>query len=166
MKKRQFYFTLVLATILHFTITAQTYFKIDPVLIGFGIFGGNIERVVSPKSSIQIQGYYVTPSKQSNNIKGFGFSIVARFYFGSKFEGPRGVYFSPIIRSVPAEYNSSAFNGGLLIGYQHLFSDNRFSVEIGLGPSFSSATRGTGLDTNLQGVFTVGYRLFRGEFSD
>jgi hypothetical protein len=163
---RQFYITLVLSTILNFTITAQTYFKIDPVLIGFGIFGGNLERVVSPKASIQFQGYYVTPSQQFRNVKGFGFSLAARFYFGSKYEGCRGVYFSPIIRSVPADYNSSAFGGGLLVGYQHLFSDNKFSFEVGLGPLFSSATRGTGLDTNLQGVLTLGYRLFRGEFSD
>jgi hypothetical protein len=166
MKKRKLYITLVLSTIFHFTITAQTYFKIDPVLIGFGIFGCKIERQVSPKASVQVQGYYVTPSQISKNIKGFGYSVAARFYFGSKFEGPRGVYFSPIIRIVPTEYNSSAFNMGLLIGYQHLFSDNKFSVEIGLGPSFTSATRGTGLDTNLQGVLTVGYRLFRGDFSD
>jgi hypothetical protein len=163
MKKRQFYITLVLATILHFTITAQTYFKIDPILIGFGIFGGNIERVVSPKAAIQFQGYYVTPSQQFRNVKGFGFSIAARFYFGSKYEGPRGVYFSPTLRSVPAEYNSSALSFGFLIGYQHLFSENKFSFEVGAGPQIAL---GYGARAAPQGVITVGYRLFRGKFSD
>jgi hypothetical protein len=165
MKKKQFYITLVLSTIFHFTITAQVYFKIDPVLIGFGIFGGNIERQFSPKGSLQFQGYYVTPSQQFRNVKGFGYSFAIRLYFGSKFEGPRGVYFSPIIRSVPAEYNSSAFSFGFLIGYQHLFSENRFSVEVGAGPQINLAGV-NGVRAAPQGVITVGYRLFRGEFSD
>jgi hypothetical protein len=77
----------------------------------------------------------VTPSQQFRNVKGFGYSFAIRLYFGSKFEGPRGVYFSPIIRSVPAEYNSSAFSFGFLNGNQVVsniitFETNRFKFQI------------------------------------
>lgn len=111
--------------------SAQGYIKVNPINLAFGVFGASYEGVVNEKSSFQVGAYFVSRWGYS----GFGAEAQYRFYLSDD-DAPRGLFVAPLVgvRVWGSDYTVMRLGG--LIGYQWLFSDDKFSFELGVGPVY------------------------------
>jgi hypothetical protein len=152
---------LLLISFMSFSAQSQGYLKVNPMALSFGIVGGDFEFKVAKRTSFQFYGYksFIEPN-EFYNLEGWLIGCAGRFYV-TKETGLKGGFISPNVslRFIGTEVVRSA---GVLFGYQWLFRDDRVSVEIGLGPSYSLSNSGRydSYRSKLQTSFSIGYRLF------
>ena len=173
---------LLIITLMSFGLAktdAQSYIKINPITLAIGYIGVDYEKVVSDKNSFSIGAAFFTYGGDGARATGFGVNGGYRFYL-TKDDAPKGLFAGPIagfsflsykygaaFGSSADNFSYSVLNIGGIIGYQWLFSDDKFSFEIGVGPSigiaigknenFVGSLYGSGVTPAV--VFSVGYRL-------
>jgi Protein of unknown function (DUF3575) len=186
MKMKKVYLLLAFAFICSTGLKAQSYIKINPLTLAFGYIGLDYEQVVSDKNSFTAgAGFYTSGSELTGRYTGFGLNAGYRFYI-SKEDAPKGLFVSPIagVSFFSYKYPSSLIGGGFtgtnfsyttlniggIVGYQWLFSDDQFSFELGVGPSFGIRLGGEDTGLSLLGngftpaaVLSIGYRLSGGK---
>jgi hypothetical protein len=185
MKIKQIYLVLILVISSSLGLKAQGYLKLNPITLAFGYIGLDYESVVSDKNSFTVgAGFYTSGSDLTGRYTGFGVNGGYRFYI-TKDDAPKGLFVSPIVGVSFLSYKyPTAFGGsglsnfsytnlsiGGLVGYQWLFSDDQFSFELGIGPSYGIRLGGQdvlGVDLLGNGigpaaVLSVGYRISGGK---
>ena len=158
--------------------SAQGYIKVNPFTLAFGQLGAQYEGVINEKSSFQVGAFFVSRSSTLLGYKktGFGANIQYRFYLSSD-DAPRGLFVAPAVGARFMSYNYTSdllkdagfkynvITLGGLIGYQWLFSDDKFSFELGVGPAYylytGDITDGVDLGGSVLpiGSLSLGYRL-------
>jgi len=178
MKKFLLLFVVGVSMMMATNASAQGYVKINPFTIAFGQLGAQYEGVINEKSSYQVGAFFVSRSSTLLGYKktGFGANLQYRFYLSSD-DAPRGLFVAPAVGARFMSYgytddllkdNGFKYNVitvGALIGYQWLFSDDKFSFELGVGPAYyiytGDITDGVDLGGNILpiGSLSLGYRL-------
>ncbi len=160
--------------------SAQGYIKINPLGLAFGQLGASYESVLSEKSSFQIGANFYNRSFVGVKTTGLGASLQYRFYLSND-DAPKGLFVAPLVGANFLKYgytdvlgagvggedfNYTLITIGAMIGYQWLFSDDKFSFELGIGPAYRIATGnfGDGISNLGNGVWptaslSLGYRL-------
>jgi hypothetical protein len=166
MKAKKHLLSLIIISFFTFSAQSQSYLKVNPLALSVGVVGSDIEIALSKKTSIQVFGFksFMDPDLFAESdfpvIDGWGIGGAFRFYV-TKYTGLKGLFLSPNLR---ARFGKKGTNNtfGLLLGYQWLFSNNRFSVEVGLGRTFNlnEGCRSCNSNPNFQTSFSIGYRLF------
>jgi hypothetical protein len=179
MKIKQIYLVLILAILSSASLKAQGYLKLNPITLAFGYIGLDYESVVSDKNSFTVgAGFYTSGNDLTGRYTGFGVNGGYRFYL-SKDDAPKGLFVSPVVGvsfisyKYPGlfDFSYTNLNIGGLVGYQWLFSDDQFSFELGIGPSYGIRLGGQDISgTTLLGngigptaVLSVGYRISGGK---
>jgi hypothetical protein len=151
MKKSSLILSLVLCLGLFGVKTAsaqkQNVLKLNPLSLAVGNVSLSYERILSEKTSFQIQGgYWLGGSIGTTKFSGMSITPEFRFYVSDN-ERPKGFYLAPFARyqSITAkakdDANSSAtltrIGGGAAFGYQFLFGKT-VTWDIFTGPQFLS----------------------------
>ena len=101
----------------------------NPISLAVGIVNLGYEQVTAPKQSIQLKAFtHITTGV-------YGARLMYKFFLSEK-PSPAGLYVSPIAAYIGAE-GDGYFRVGGLIGYQAVFSNDKFSVEGAIGPAVS-----------------------------
>ncbi len=149
MKKFLLLFVVGVSMMMATNASAQGYLKINPITLAFGRMGIQYEGVINEKSSYQVGAFFVSRSSTLLGYKktGFGANLQYRFYLSSD-DAPRGLFVAPAVGASFMNYSYdddlladygfkyNVISVGGLIGYQWLFSDDRFSFELGIGPAY------------------------------
>jgi hypothetical protein len=178
MKLKQLLLILSSFFLMNLSVKAQSYIKVNPVSLAFGVIGVDYEKVVSDKNSIQVGAYFISRGIGGIGYTGFGVNGSYRFYI-SKEDAPKGLFASPTVGlsfvsfkdnlfATGTSSSYSALSIGGLIGYQWLFSDDQFSFELGVGPQYGISLGTSGADAFGIGVLpqvslSLGYRLSGGK---
>jgi Protein of unknown function (DUF3575) len=178
MKIKQLLITTSAILFLSLSMNAQSYIKINPVSLAFGVIGVDYEKVVSDKNSFQVGANFISRGIGGFGYTGFGVSGSYRFYI-SKDDAPKGLFVSPTVSASFVSFKDNLFGSGTsssytslgfggLVGYQWLFSDDQFSFELGVGPQFGVILGTANSDAFGSGFFpqvslSVGYRLSGGK---
>jgi len=174
---KKFLLVLVMGVSMMFATnaSAQGYIKINPLALAFGQLGASYEGVLNEKSSFQVGANFVSRSFFGVKTTGFGGSAQYRFYLSSD-DAPKGLFVAPLAgvnfmkydwdSTVGEDFNYTLITVGAMIGYQWLFSDDKFSFELGIGPAYRIASGDYAEGTsNLGGgiwpvsSLSLGYRL-------
>jgi len=179
---KKFFLLLVMGVSMMFATnaSAQGYLKVNPLGLAFGQLGASYEGVLNEKSSFEVGANFYNRKFVGVKTTGFGASLQYRFYLSSD-DAPRGLFVAPLVGANflkygytdatgtgigASDFNYTLITVGALIGYQWLFSDDRFSFEIGIGPAYRIATGdfGDGVSNLGTGVWptgslSLGYRL-------
>ena len=174
---------LLIITLMSFGLAktnAQSYIKINPITLAIGYIGVDYEKVVSDKNSFSLGVGFFTSGSDFGRYTGVGVNGGYRFYL-TKDDAPKGLFAGPIAGfsflsykygtvfggTTADNFSYSVLNIGGIIGYQWLFSDDKFSFELGVGPSFGIAIGknesftgslfGSGVSPAV--VLSLGYRL-------
>jgi len=159
---------VVLLSVLSFKSQAQeNAVKLNifsPIVKTFNIA---YERKVNATSSFQLGFFYSGYKAGDTKFSGFGITPEYRFYL-SETEAPQGVYVAPFVRyqsfkledepsSSKADF--SAFGGGVIVGKHWIFKE-RISLDIFIGPSYSSgsvkgSSNGSTFDTDAFDGFGI-----------
>ena len=108
---------------------------------------GNIayERAVSPKTSVQLGGFYSVVGLNDFKYAGWGVTPEVRFYLGKKSEVLNGAYVAPFARyqnftirdeELKTEGSFSTKGGGVVVGWQRTWASG-FTLDLFAGPSAS-----------------------------
>jgi hypothetical protein len=181
MKIKQLLITTSAILFMSLSMNAQSYIKINPLSLAFGVIGVDYEKVVSDKNSFQVGAGFISRGILGTNYTGFSVSGSYRFFI-SKDDAPKGLFVAP---TVGASFVSFKFDSGIpgastasssytslsiggLVGYQWLFSDDQFSFELGVGPAYGIGLGEAGIGTLGIGVLpqlslSLGYRLSGGK---
>ena len=172
MKKILLLLVMGVSMMLATNASAQGYIKINPAAWAVGQFGVAYEGVVNEKSSFQIGANFF--NYRIFDLSGFGGSVQYRFYLSSD-DAPRGLFVAPHVgvnittwKDELGIYDNESFTRlklGAMIGYQWLFSDDRFSFELGIGPAYKlnigDVSERVTLGGNIGPIasLSLGYRL-------
>jgi Protein of unknown function (DUF3575) len=181
MKIKQLLITTCAILFMSISMNAQSYIKINPLSLAFGVIGVDYEKVVSDKNSFQVGAGFISRGILGTSYTGFSVSGSYRFFI-SKDDAPKGLFVAPTVGAsfisfkydsgftgVPSTSNSyTSLSIGGLVGYQWLFSDDQFSFELGVGPAYGIGLGGGGTDSFGIGVLpqlslSIGYRLSGGK---
>jgi hypothetical protein len=143
----------------------------------FGQYSVAYENAISENKSWEIVASYVKIGSQNLYITGFGGSLQYRFFLSSS-DAPKGLFVAPVVGARFLEYKDSAADAtlvsfkfttltvGAIIGYQWLFSDDRFSLELSAGPGYvhyfaPTVAKNTNIGGSILpiGSISLGYRL-------
>jgi hypothetical protein len=131
------------------------------------------ERVLSPKSTLQIGFYYTGFGIFGTRFRGYGLTPEYRIYLSDNRPAPTGFYVGPYLRYqdldlsvkdvAAASARLTSFGGGLVLGGQWVFSDV-VSLDVfgGTGYNARNVTYANGAsegDFDLTGFGRVGLRL-------
>ena len=132
-------------------VQAQPQNVIKTNIISPLLLTGNFayERALNEHNSLQV-GVFVSGLRLSGvKYRGFGFTPEYRFYLMNSQTAPNGFYVAPFFRYRNFEIEDAdqpqvggrlrTYGGGVTAGYQAIFSE-RFSLDVFLGPSVSSAS--------------------------
>jgi hypothetical protein len=151
-------FTFVIALIAIVTLSdktqAQSYVKLNPVALAFGSINASYEQVLKAKNSFEVG----TSIFIASGYTGLGAHGQYRFYLGND-DAPKGLFVAPEVGVSFGKFSNSnftAFNAGGLVGYQWLFSQDKFSFQIGIGPAYYFGASSLGSDFRYNGVLPTG----------
>ncbi len=152
--------------------SAQGYLKLNPLNWAIGQFGLAYEGILNEKSSFQVGANFF--NYRVFDLSGFGGSLQYRFYLTSD-DAPKGLFVAPHVginittwkddSGVLENESFTRLKLGAMIGYQWLFSDDKFTFELGIGPAYKLNIGDVGEQVDLGGnigpiaSLSLGYRL-------
>jgi hypothetical protein len=113
--------------------------KVNPLGLLFGTTSLSYERVLTPKSALQINANYGNIKILGISISNVGVGADYRLYFSKSKEAPRGFYFAPgaAYSNVSVEnVSGSAFSLSGVAGYQWVWKSG-FELDLYLGPQYT-----------------------------
>lgn len=158
---------ILLALCLLATLTAanaqKNVIKTNPFGFASGIGILSYERVITPKSSIEIGvlfyknnpfSSYSSFFVENEELMNIGAQARYKLYFSKKQESPRGWYASPLLSyagssktsTAGEDYKFSVFSGGVFAGYQYIFGRGGpgFSLDLFGGLQYDSISEDLG----------------------
>ncbi len=125
--------------LISYTGNSQSYLKVNPISLAFGSLNASYEQVLSEKKSFEVGANILLGSGYS----GFGASGQYRFYLTNS-GAPKGLFVAPEVGITFGKYSYfgsssdsfTVFEIGGLIGYQWLFSKDKFSFQLGISPAY------------------------------
>lgn len=161
---------LIVSLVLLCTITGlsaqSNVIKTNPLGLAFGNFNASFERVISPSSSVLVQGnYWYSVFGSDVSLGGLGAGY--RFYIThAKKEVPAGFYVNPLVSYAfgkkkndnSTSDKASLFSVGAALGYQWVW-DSGFVLDLNIGPGYSILTIGDEVTKGISPVasFAIGY---------
>jgi hypothetical protein len=166
MKKILFLATFIFIGAIQNNLHAQAYIKVNPIALAWGSLNASYEKVLSDKNSYELGANLLFGS----GYTGVGASAQYRFYISDS-DAPKGLFIAPEVGATFGKYtvlgtgtSFTAFELGGLIGYQWLFSNEKFSFQIGVGPAYYTGSSSSGSDFRYSGILptgtlSLGYKL-------
>lgn len=143
---------------------AQGIIKLNPIGLAFGSLNAGYETFLSNKSSLYVGASYYSRGLLGVRYTGVGLDGQYRIYLSDN-ERPKGLYVAPAVSvgfigfkdDTDEKFNYTLVRLGGIIGYQWVFSQ-KFTVEVGIGPSYGFITGDFDDDTEVfgDGVLPIG----------
>jgi len=160
---KKFMYATLVAMFVFTSVTAQengkNVIKIEPFGALLGSYSMSYERVVSAKSSVQVDANYGNINLFGLRINTLGIGAGYRYYFSKAKSVPEGFFVSPTLSlsslslymdATPTnKITTGIFEGGVVAGYQWIFNSG-LQLDLYVGPGYSSVTNVTVQDQEMQ----------------
>lgn len=151
---KKFIYATLIAMFVTTSVSAQengkNVIKVEPFGALIGSYSMSYERLITEKSTFQIDANYGNINLFGLKINTLGAGVAYRYYFSKTKMAPEGFFISPTISysnlsifnaAYPTDKLSvGTFEGGLVAGYQWIFNSG-LQLDLYVGPGITSVTK-------------------------